>query len=123
MNNRTEKMKRLSIIFLAAGYGWAGGHYIPQDSNFLAYGFQILIICLIAWLGIQFERFPNFITVFAILTLVLNILNIIHGAMAVDRHSYGSHNTLADLIPILLIITGSIFWLLTTSTKKVIKIK
>ena len=111
-------MKRLSIILLAAGYGWAGGHYIPPDSNFLAYGFQILVIGLIAWLGIHFERFPKSITIFTILTLVLNILNIIHGAMSVDRHSYGSHNTLADLVPIMFIISGSILWLLTTINKK-----
>ena len=118
MKQKRGTIQKASIIFLAAGYGWAGGHYIPPDSNFLAYGFQLAVIFLIMWLALNYERYPKSTTIFTVITLVINILNIIHGAMTKEKHSVGSHNSMADLVPILLIIVGSVLWLFTTRPDK-----
>lgn len=103
---------------MAAGYGWAGGHYIPADSNPFAYLFQFAVIALIVWLGINYTRYVKGLTIFSLITLGINILNIVHGAVSPDKNSFGSHNTFADLVPILLIIGGAVLWLLTVTFKK-----
>jgi hypothetical protein len=118
MKEYLHKIRITSVILMAAGYGWAGGHYIPADSNPLAYLFQFAVISLIAWLGMNYARYIKGLTVFSFITLVINILNIVHGAVSSDKNSFGSHNTLADLVPIILIIGGSALWLLTVTFKK-----
>jgi hypothetical protein len=107
-----------AVMLLSAGYGWAGGHYIPADSNFSAYLFQFAILSIIILLGINYSRYTRGLTIFSIISLVINILNIVHGAVSTDKNSFGSHNTFADLVPILIIIGGSALWLLTVILKK-----
>jgi hypothetical protein len=120
MKERLHKIRIAAIILLAAGYGWAGGHYIPADSNFLAYVFQFAVISIIIWLGINYNRYAKGLTIFSVITLIINILNIVHGTFSSGKNSFGSHNTFADLVPIILIIGGSVLWLLTTIFKNTI---
>lgn len=129
MLSSTYKIRCASIIIMSAGYGWAGGHYIPADSSIIAYLFQFIVIVLLVAMGVHF--FSNSInenqksnwstkgfTIFSILSLLINILNIIHGAYNHDVHSFGSHNSLADLVPIVIIILGTALWLITIAKKK-----
>ena len=118
MKEYLHKTRIASVMLLSTGYGWAGGHYILADSNFLAYLFQFAVLSLIIWLGINYTRYTRGLTIFSIITLVINILNIVHGAVSKDKNSFGSHNTFADLVPILIIIGGSGLWLLTVTINK-----
>jgi len=113
-----------SILLLAAGYGWAGGHFIPGDAPVWAYLFQfgmLLILFLLATAFIagvagwktspaRMKRIVIGLNIYAVVTLLINIANIVRGFMA-DSH-YGSKNTFADLVPIILIMTGDVLWLL-----------
>jgi hypothetical protein len=119
------KTRCAAIMLIAAGYGWAGGHYIPADSNIFAYLFQFVIIGILLILGINFfspsenKDWPvKGLNIFAILSLLINVLNIVHGAVNTDPHAFGSHNTFADLVPIALIISGSGLWVITILLNK-----
>jgi hypothetical protein len=126
------KIRCASIILISAGYGWAGGHYIPVNSSILAYSFQFVIIVALLILGIKFlsleeneKHKSNWsikgLSIFSALSLLINILNIVHGAYNSDINSFGSHNSFADLVPIVLIIFGTGLWLSTVlRTKKTI---
>jgi hypothetical protein len=122
--NNIFKTRCAAIILIAAGYGWAGGHYIPADSNITAYLFQFIVLGILLWLAIGFfsmietERHKrswavNGLTIFSALSFLINIGNIIHGALNHDPRAFGSHNTLADLVPILIILAGTALWLIT----------
>ena len=124
MVKRVYKIRCASIILLAAGYGWAGGHYIPGDSSIISYLFQFIVLGLLLWMGITYlsqgindHLKSNWsikgLSIFSVLSLLINILNIVHGTYNNDVHSFGSHNSLADLIPIIIIILGTILWLIT----------
>src|ERR1017187_9902264 len=118
MSNYQFKTRSASIILISAGYGWAGGHYIPANSSLIAYSFQFIVISLLLVLGIKFlglsdsEKQKNNwsikgLSIFSSLALLMNILNIINGAFNSSKDLYGSHNSFADLVPISLIIIGS----------------
>ena len=122
------KLRIAAIILISAGYGWAGGHYIPANSPVVAYSFQFIIITFLLLASIKYlstneiERQQSnwsviALSIFSILSLVVNILNIIHGAYTTDPNSYGSHNTLADLVPIGFIILGTLLWISTMFRK------
>jgi hypothetical protein len=117
-------IRSAAIILISAGYGWAGGHYIPANSPIIAYSFQFIIITILLILGIRFlslseneKHKRNWsitgLTIFSSLSLLINVLNIVHGAYNSDKASYGSHNTFADLVPISIIIIGTVLWLIT----------
>ncbi|HEY5370731.1 MAG TPA: hypothetical protein VIJ75_17230, partial [Hanamia sp.] len=114
------------------GYGWAGGHYIPVESSIVAYLFQFIVIALLIVMGTHFLNnqgnetgksnwSTKGLTIFSILSLLINIVNIIHGVYNPNSNSFGSHNSLADLVPIIIIITGTVLWLLTFAKKKALK--
>ncbi len=118
------KTRTMAIVLLAAGYGWAGGHYIPADSPFVAYIFQFVVIGFLlvaaavfltpAAAGTQTRRWPvTALSIFSVLSMLINIGNIIHGAVNTDPHSFGSHNSFADLVPIAIILIGSGLWIST----------
>lgn len=120
----TFKTRAAATILIAAGYGWAGGHYIPADSNIFAYLFQFVVLGILLWLGIRFFSLSETdrqkrngavtgLTIFAVLSFLINVLNIVHGFFNTDPHSFGSHNTLADLVPICIIISGTVLWIVT----------
>jgi hypothetical protein len=122
MSKNINTFRTASIIIISAGYGWAGGHYIPPDSSPQAYLFQIIIILVLLILGTGYlglseeEKLKKHwsirgLTIFSILSLVINVGNIIHGAMNKSSNRFGSHNSAADLIPIGIILTGTILWL------------
>jgi cbb3-type cytochrome oxidase subunit 1 len=114
-----------AIILLAAGYGWAGGHFIAAGVPLWAYAFQFVILLLLLVFAVGFltamagpatspvrlRRNARALTIFAALTLLINIANIIQGAFV--KGPFGSHNTFADLVPIGMIIAGDTIWLLT----------
>lgn len=129
MSNYQFKTRSASIILISAGYGWAGGHYIPANSSLIAYSFQFIVISLLLVLGIKFlglsdsEKQKNNwsikgLSIFSSLALLMNILNIINGAFNSSKDLYGSHNSFADLVPISLIIIGSMLWLSTILSSK-----
>ena len=114
----------MAIVLLAAGYGWAGGHYIPADSPLVAYIFQFMVIGFLlvaggAFLtpvaeGVQTQHWPvRALSIFVVLSMLINIGNIIHGAVNTDPHAFGSHNSFADLVPIGIILIGSGLWIST----------
>lgn len=124
MNNRYS-LRCAALILLAAGYGWAGGHFIPAGSSPWAYVFQGIILLLLLIFGVGFlsaaaggAAAPNRLRwntralgIFAGLTLMINIANIVQGATG--KSAYGSHNSFGDLVPIGMIIAGDVIWLLT----------
>lgn len=123
------KLRIAAIILISAGYGWAGGHYIPANSPVVDYSFQLIIIAFLLVAGIKYlsmreneSKKRNWsviaLSIFAILSLVVNILNIIRGASITDPNSFGSHNSIADLVPIILIILGTSLWISTILKKK-----
>lgn len=126
------RIRCASIILVAAGYGWAGGHYIPTDSTVLAYLFQFVVIFAILIMGVayltkheQATYKSNWtvkgLTIFSALMFVVNIANIIHGVYSKDKNSLGSHNSFADLVPITFILAGTGLWLLTAVKRNIAK--
>ena len=122
----TFKLRCASIILIAAGYGWAGGHYIPVNSGFSAYFFQFFVIGFLLVFGTRFfcrldlrsrkrDWAVSGLSIFAALSLLINI---VHGAFNTDPNTFGSHNSFADLVPIALIIAGSSLWLISILVKK-----
>jgi len=118
------KIRTAAIILMAAGYGWAGGHYIPSSSGLLAYLFQFIIIGALLISGIAFftvgesagrahKRAVTALNVLSVVFFIINILNIAHGFFNTDPKSFGSHNTFADLVPIAIILLGSGLWMVT----------
>ena len=109
---------------MAAGYGWAGGHFIPTDAPLWAYVFQFAMLLILFLLATGYfkciarpitspgrmKRYRTGLTIYAGLTLLINIANIVRGFVS-DSH-YGSKNSFADLVPIVLILAGDILWLL-----------
>jgi len=114
-----------AIMLVAAGYGWAGGHFIPNDAPGLAYVFQAVIILILFGFSIAFAGMQNkgaqpksrwpikALSVYTLLSLIINIANVIHGAVNNNPGSFGSHNTLPDLVPVTIIMAGDILWLAT----------
>src|SRR5476651_787576 len=103
--NPIFKIRCAAIILIAAGYGWAGGHYIPANSNIFAYLFQFIILGILLLLAITFlslpenkKHNPNWsvkgLTIFSIASFIINVANIIHGAFNSQPNSFGSHNSL-----------------------------
>ncbi len=113
------KLRVTAIILIAVGYGWAGGHFIPSDSPAIAYLFQAVVIAILLVLALGFFSIPRpkwalrGLTIFAAISLVINVANIIKGASGAES-SFGSHNTLADLVPIGILIVSEILWLTLT---------
>ncbi len=118
------KARCAAVMLIAAGYGWAGGHYIPPKSDFLAYLFHVIVIGTVLLLGIAYfsltgneqlkRNWPvRGLNIFSTVSLFINILNVVHGAINHDPHSFGSHNTFADLVPVAILITGSGLWVIT----------
>ncbi len=115
------KTRAIGLVLLATGYGWAGGHYIPANSPVVAYLFQLAVISFLVVAGSAFltpavtsaqpRRWPvTALTIFSVISLVINIANIVHGAFNTDPHGFGSHNSFSDLVPIAIIIAGSLVW-------------
>jgi hypothetical protein len=114
-----------ALLLLTAGYGWAGGHFIPAGSSPWAYVFQFIILLLLLVFGVGFltasaatpaapKRLRwrvRALSIFAGLTLVINIANIVQGAMG--GNAFGSHNSFGDLTPIGMILAGDAIWLLS----------
>jgi len=136
--NNTYSLRCTALILLAAGYGWAGGHFIPAGSSPWAYLFQFVILLLLLVFGVGFlmasgaggdgqraigvagapKRLrwnTRALTIFAGLTLLINIGNIVQGA--IGKSAYGSHNSFDDLVPIGMIIAADVIWLLTVIKK------
>ena len=130
MTDKYFQIRCAAIIIVAAGYGWAGGHYIPPDSSLLAYIFQFVVLFAILMMGLaylttQAQRVNDNnwavkgLTIFSALMFVVNIANVIHGAYTKDKTSLGSHNSFADLVPIVLILAGTGLWLITVVKRSI----
>lgn len=118
----TFRTRFTGILLMVAGYGWAGGHFIPADSPFWAYLFQLGILLLLLIFSLAFVKRSAdgvggrgwasiALTIFAALSLAINIGNIVRGYYSSDTHGYGSHNTLPDLVPIGILVVGDLLWL------------
>jgi hypothetical protein len=131
------RLRVTAILLITAGYGWAGGHFIPPDAPFLAYVFQLTILLLLLICAMGFFSISGLpeaarpkrgwavvcLTVFAALSLLINIANIIRGAMLSPGQAYGSHNSMPDLVPITLLIVGDLLWLLSLELSRQTGIK
>lgn len=123
MQTRHFAIRLAALLLMLTGYGWAGGHYIPADAPLVAYLFQFLVIGFLFSMGLLVfanadrsspgRRAATALGVFAGLSLLINIANVVHGALTHDPHAFGSHNTFADLVPITLLIAGSGLWVST----------
>ncbi|MEP6951207.1 MAG: hypothetical protein ABI863_18100 [Ginsengibacter sp.] len=127
MKNHFFKIRCAAIILIASGYGWAGGHYIPAHSSIHAYIFQFIIIAAVLIMGITSlstseneKHISNWsvtgVSIFSVLLLllnILNILNIIHWGHNFSVSSFGSDNSFADLVPVVLLMTGNGLWATT----------
>jgi hypothetical protein len=118
------KIRCAAVILIAAGYGWAGGHYIPAHSSIQAYIFQFLIIVALLIMGtrslstsVNEKHTMNWsvtgLSIFSVLLLLLNILNIMYWGHNFSANSFGSHNNFADLVPIVLLMSGNGLWVTT----------
>jgi hypothetical protein len=119
--------RTLAILFIASGYGWAGGHFIPIDAPLLAYAFQGILILILFFFSLGFfsqqygkedksihGRWPIIgLTIFALLSLFINIGNIVRGVSNTNPNGFGSHNHFPDLVPIGILIAGDLVWLLS----------
>jgi hypothetical protein len=114
------RVRIAAILLVCVGYGWAGGHFIPRDSPKVAYIFQSIIVIILLIFGVHFfssqiagARQKNWpirgFNIFFSLSLVINVLNILHGVYSAGN-SFGSHNSFADLVPIGLIILSAFVW-------------
>ena len=114
---------------MAAGYGWAGGHYIPANSDLIAYLFQFVLVGAILLAGVAFLSNSETIkdkrnwaiislSILSVAFFVIDVANIVHGFFNTNPNSFGSHNTFADLVPIVIILFGSGLWILTLLTKR-----
>ncbi|MGI8950173.1 MAG: hypothetical protein ACR2FN_01175 [Chitinophagaceae bacterium] len=124
------KLRVTAIFMLAAGYGWAGGHFIPSDSSMVAYLFQVVVLSVLLIFSLSFftisyqtghsksNRAIIGLNIFTTLSFLMNIGNIIQGTMKNNTDSFGSHNTFADLVPISILIAGNLIWLITALLKK-----
>jgi hypothetical protein len=124
MKKNFFKTRYAAIILIAAGYGWAGDHYILANSSVLAYLFQFITIIALVITGISSlsiseneKHTSNWavtgLGIFSALLLLINILNIIHDAVSSRIHSFGFHNSLADLVPVALLVTGNVLWVIS----------
>jgi len=127
--NTIFKARSAAIILIAAGYGWAGGHYIPANSDLIAYLFQFVLVGAILLAGVAFLSNSETIkgkqnwaiislNILSVAFFVINVANIIHGFFNTNPNSFGSHNTFADLVPIVIILFGSGLWILTLFAKR-----
>ncbi|HUX84234.1 MAG TPA: hypothetical protein VMV20_03310 [Chitinophagaceae bacterium] len=121
------KTRLTGLLLLTAGYGWAGGHFIPAGITYLAYLIQLAIILILLVFTVAYLNLPNApslrglrggwpviaLTVFTVLSLILNIANVIQGVNNHSPDAFGSHNTPADLFPIVLIMIGNVLWIST----------
>lgn len=140
INQTTFKLRVTAIFLIAVGYGWAGGHFIPADAPWMAYLFQAIIILILFILSLGFFNssckydghkpiggWPvTGLSIFAFLSLLINLANVTLGAGNSGNHSFGTHHTFADLVPISILIVGDLLWLITllinkASTKGTIK--
>jgi uncharacterized membrane protein YhaH (DUF805 family) len=114
------KTRCIAILINSAGYGWAGGHFIPSDSPIIAYLFQAVVILILIILAVPFfsqrehaSRKTGWVVkgfnIYFSFSLLVNILNILHGAFS-HGSSYGSHNSFADLVPVTLIMLSCLLW-------------
>jgi hypothetical protein len=113
-----------AIIFMAAGYGWAAGHYIQATSSVFIYLFQFIIIVSFLAMSIRFFTIPEKdrqknnwavtgLTVFSIIALLVNILDIVTGASRSGINFLGSRDSFADLVPVVLLMLGNCLWMIT----------
>jgi hypothetical protein len=127
--NTIFKARSAAIILMAAGYGWAGGHYIPANSDLIAYLFQFVLVGAILLAGVAFLSNSETIkdkrnwaiislSILSVAFFVIDVANIVHGFFNTNPNSFGSHNTFADLVPIVIILFGSGLWILTLLTKR-----
>jgi len=124
MKKNFFKIRYAAIILIAAGYGWAGGHYIPAHSSMLIYLFQFGIIVTLLIMGITFLSIPESeknksnwsmtgISILLILSLLINILNVIHGVHNSGSNYFDTYNNFASLAPVALLVTGNGLWVTT----------
>jgi hypothetical protein len=118
------KTRFAAIILIVAGYGWAGGYYIPSNSHSLAYVIQFIIIVALLIMGIRSlnileneKHKSNWsvtgLSIFSVLLLLINILHFIHWGHNSSTNSFGSYNSFAGLVPVAFLITGNVLWIIS----------
>lgn len=125
-SHTVRNLQFTGVVLLAAGYGWAGGHFYPANIPAWAYLFQFFVLALLLILSLGFfaeqqtqkkkKMYFISLSVVAALTLAINVVNVLRGFQ--NTTAFGSHNTLADLLPISFLLLGSFLWLITIPSQK-----
>lgn len=124
MKNYFFKARCAAIILITAGYGWADGHYSLANSSIVTYLVQFIVIAALVVTGIislsvtKNDRNKNYwsvtaFSIFSALSLLMNIVNVIHDAGNSHINPFGSYHTFADAVPVIFLIIGNLLWLIT----------
>ncbi len=120
-----SKRQVAGILLMAAGWGWVGGNFVPDNPVYLYNALaHFLPILLLLGLSVHFFRgtppgnpsgskaswISIGLTVFAVVSLLSTIVLILVGVSNPDPDAIGV-KTLPDWVPTIILITGTVFWL------------
>lgn len=122
----TNVRRLTGIILLAAGWGWAGGNYVPEGSALWIYLVHTIPFLILLALCFGFFCVPDApqrtrsisslasigLNIFAAGSCIVLPVGVILGAINPDPNSYGIR-TVADWVPIVIILLGALVWLTT----------
>lgn len=123
----TSVRQLTGIIFLAAGWGWAAGNYVPEGSALWIYLTHAIPFLILLALCFGFFCVPDVpqrtrqvsslasigLNIFAVGSCLLLPVGVILAATNPDPNAYGIR-TLADWVPIIIILLGALAWLATS---------
>ncbi len=120
-----SKRQVAGILLMAAGWGWIGGNFVPDNSVYLYNALAHFVpILLLLGLAIQFfqgmlqgsssssggGRASIGLTLFAVVSLLGTVVLIVLGLSNSDPDAIGV-KTLPDWVPTIILITGTVLWL------------
>jgi predicted acyltransferase len=121
------KMRQITgIVLLAAGLGWAGANFTPSDATWWNYFLHTIPFLILLVLSLGFFHVADApqrdrsngnwakvaLSIFAAFTFTALFVGMILGATNSDPNAYGI-KTLADFVPAIIIMLGSLVWLTT----------
>ena len=120
MKNNFFKIRYSAMILIAAGYGWAAGRYIPDQSPLLLYLLQFIIIAALLIMGAGFlspresddnknSRSAIAVSILLIISLIVDIFDILHGHTSSATY-FDTHHNFTSLAPLVLLLAGNGLW-------------
>ncbi len=119
-----SKRQVAGILLMAAGWGWVGGNFVPDNPVYLYNALAHFVpILLVLGLGIPFfqgmlqgssssgaARASIWLTIFAVVSLLSTFVLIVLGLSNPDPNAIGV-KTMPDWVPTIILISGTVFWL------------